>query len=158
MAYTWSKAHGDFLDHLSAGGGAIGNAPGSTYAMEKDYGLLAFDIPHRLVTSFIYELPFGTGTHVRIRTASLGAIAGGWSVNGILTLSDGRPFTVTTTDQARHGPGPHRARQLRRRRGAGRIQPDAGFVDGSGGVRADDGRGRTATARTTRCADPDRSR
>ena len=34
-----------------------------------------------------------------------GAIAGGWSVNGILTLSDGRPFTVTTTDQAQTGPG-----------------------------------------------------
>ena len=90
VAYTWSKALGDFLDHLSAGNGAIGNAPGSTYAMDKDYGLLAFDIPHRLVTSFIYELP---------------GYAKGWSVNGILTLSAGRPFTVTTTDQAGTGPG-----------------------------------------------------
>ena len=61
VAYTWSKALGDFLDHLSAGGGAVGNNPSSAYAMEKDYGLLAFDIPHRLVTSFIYELPFGDG-------------------------------------------------------------------------------------------------
>ena len=26
VAYTWSKAQGDFLDHLSAGGGAVGNA------------------------------------------------------------------------------------------------------------------------------------
>jgi hypothetical protein len=93
MAYTWSKALGDFLDHLSAGGGAVGNNPGSAYAMEKDYGLLAFDIPHRFVGSFIYELPFE------------GAIAGGWSVNGILTLSAGRPFTVTATDQAGTGPG-----------------------------------------------------
>ena len=93
MAYTWSKALGDFLDHLSAGGGATGNVPGSAYAMEKDYGLLAFDIPHRFVGSFIYELPFD------------GAIAGGWSVNGILTLSAGRPFTVTATDQAGTGPG-----------------------------------------------------
>ena len=63
VAYTWSKAEGDFLDHLSAGGGATGNSPGSTYAMEKDYGLLAFDIPQRLVTSFIYELPIGEGRH-----------------------------------------------------------------------------------------------
>lgn len=104
VAYTWSKAQGDFLDHLSAGGGAVGNAPGSTYAMEKDYGLLAFDIPHRLVTSFIYELPFGPGR--RFATDGVaGAIVGGWSVNGILTLSDGRPFTVTATDQAGTGPG-----------------------------------------------------
>ncbi len=104
VAYTWSKALGDFLDHLSAGGGAIGNFPGSTYAMEKDYGRLAFDIPHRLVTSFIYELPFGPGRRFE-SSGVAGAIAGGWSVNGILTLSDGRPFTVTATDQAGTGAG-----------------------------------------------------
>ncbi len=104
VAYTWSKALGDFLDHLSAGGGAVGNNPSSAYAMEQDYGLLAFDIKHRLVTSFIYELPFGPGRAFDPGGA-LGAIARDWSVNGILTLSGGRPFTVTTTDQAQTGPG-----------------------------------------------------
>jgi hypothetical protein len=104
MAYTWSKALGDFLDHLSVGGGATGNFPGSAYAMEKDYGLLSFDIPHRLVTSFIYELPFGDGRAFQ-PTGVAGAIANGWSVNGILTLSAGRPLTVTTTDQAGTGQG-----------------------------------------------------
>jgi hypothetical protein len=104
VAYTLSKAEGDFLDHLSAGGGATGNAPGSAYAMDKDYGLLAFDIPQRFVTSFIYEIPVGPGRSYDPGGA-LGAIAGGWSVNGILTLSGGRPFTVTTTDQAGTGPG-----------------------------------------------------
>jgi len=104
VAYTWSKALGDFLDHLSAGGGAVGNAPDSTYAMEKDYGLLAFDIPHRLVTSFIYELPFGPGRRFAPGGVA-GALVSGWSMNGILTLSAGRPFTVTSTDQAGTGPG-----------------------------------------------------
>lgn len=104
VAYTWSKALGDFLDHLSAGGGAVGNFPASAYAMEKDYGLLAFDIPHRLVTSFIYELPFGPGRRFE-SDGALGAVVGGWSVNGILTLSAGRPFTVSATDQAGTGPG-----------------------------------------------------
>jgi hypothetical protein len=104
VAYTWSKALGDFLDHLSAGGGAVGNNPSSAYAMEKDYGLLAFDIPHRMVTSFIYELPFGEGRTFQPGGA-LGVIARDWSVNGILTLSGGRPLTVTTTDQAGTGPG-----------------------------------------------------
>lgn len=104
MAYTWSKALGDFLDHLSAGGGAVGNFPRSAYEMQKDYGLLSFDIPHRLVTSFIYELPFGAGRALDPQGA-LGAFARNWSVNGILTLSAGRPFTVTATDQAGTGPG-----------------------------------------------------
>jgi hypothetical protein len=104
VAYTWSKALGDFLDHLSAGGGATGNAPGSTYNMAADYGPLAFDIPHRFVSSFIYELPVGEGRKMSPGGVA-GAILGGWSVNGILTLSDGRPFTITTTDQAGTGPG-----------------------------------------------------
>ena len=123
VAYTWSKALGDFLDHLSAGGGAVGNAPGSTYAMEKDYGLLAFDIPQRLVTSFIYELPFGLGRRFEPSGAA-GAILGGWSVNGILTLSDGRPLTVTTTDQAGTGPG-----RIARANCLGAAVPD-GFTQG----------------------------
>ena len=61
LAYTWSKALGDFLDHLSAGGGATGNFPQNAYDMAADYGPLAFDIPHRFVASAIYELPFGAG-------------------------------------------------------------------------------------------------
>ena len=61
LAYTWSEALGDFLDHLSAGGGATGNFPQDAYNMAADYGPLAFDIPHRFVASAIYELPFGAG-------------------------------------------------------------------------------------------------
>ncbi len=104
LAYTWSEALGDFLDHLSAGGGATGNFPQDAYNMAADYGALAFDIPHRFVASAIYELPFGAGR--RYVQSGLGAaILGGWSVNGILTLSDGRPFTVTATDTAGTGQG-----------------------------------------------------
>ncbi len=138
VAYTWSKAQGDFLDHLSAGGGATGNAPGSTYAMDKDYGLLAFDIPHRLVTSFIYELPIGEG-----RT---------FNPDGVCRSNRPRLVGQRHPDAERRPPvhgdddgpgadrtGTHRARELPRRCGAGRLQPDHRFVDGSGGVRADHG-------------------
>ena len=72
VAYTWSQAQGDFLDHLSAGGGATGNFPQDAYNMAADYGALAFDIPHRLVASFIYELPFGEGTALRQRRRGRG--------------------------------------------------------------------------------------
>lgn len=104
LAYTWSKALGDFLDHLSAGGGAVGNFPQNAYNMAADYGPLAFDIPHRFVASAIYELPFGAGRPF-LTTGAGAAILGGWSVNGILTLSDGRPFTVTANDTAFTGAG-----------------------------------------------------
>jgi hypothetical protein len=104
VAYTWSKALGDFLDHLTAGSGASGNFPVSAYAMEKDYGPLPFDVPHRLVTSFIYELPWGGGRPFEVK-GPLGAIVNDWSVNGILSLNSGRPFSVGTTDRANAGPG-----------------------------------------------------
>jgi hypothetical protein len=35
----------------------------------------------------------------------LGALARDWNVNGILTLSDGRPFSITSTDRVGAGPG-----------------------------------------------------
>jgi hypothetical protein len=104
LAYTWSSAEGDFLDHLSAGGGASGNFPQDAYNMDADYGPLPFDVPHRFVASFIYELPVGRGRTFEPQGA-LGALAGGWIVNGILTLNDGLPFTVGANDTAGTGAG-----------------------------------------------------
>jgi hypothetical protein len=104
VAYTWSKALGDFLDHLSAGGGAVGNFPQDAYNMRNDYGPLPFDVPHRLVASFIYDLPVGPGRALD-PGGVVGAVLGGWSVNGILSMSDGLPFTITQNDRANTGPG-----------------------------------------------------
>jgi hypothetical protein len=104
VAYTYSSAKGDFIDHLTAGGGASGNFPNTTYAMDRDYGPLPFDVPQRLVTSFIYELPFGAG-RAHDPHGPLGTIVRDWSVNGILTLSDGLPFSIGSADRANAGPG-----------------------------------------------------
>ena len=104
VAYTFSSAKGDFIDHLTAGGGASGNFPGSAYAMQNDYGPLPFDVPHRLVTSFIYELPWGASRKVPV-SGALGAIVNDWAVNGILSLNSGLPFTVGATDRSGAGPG-----------------------------------------------------
>jgi len=104
VAYTWSSAKGDYLDHLSAGGGASGNFPLTAYDMGRDYGPLAFDIPHRLVTSFIYELPWGHGRRTQ-PSGALGVVASDWVVNGILSLNAGRPFTISSTDRANTGQG-----------------------------------------------------
>jgi hypothetical protein len=104
VGYTWSSAEGDYLDHLSAGGGAVGNFPLTAYDMSRDFGPLAFDITHRFVTSFIYELPWGSGRRSQA-SGALGALVNDWVVNGILSLNSGRPFTITTTDRANTGPG-----------------------------------------------------
>ncbi len=104
-SFTWGKALGNFLDHLSAdGGGESGNFPKNVYDLAADYGPLSFDVRRRFVTSFIYELPAGPGRRVQPSGAA-GAIVSNWNVNGILTLSDGRPFSITSTDRAGTGSG-----------------------------------------------------
>lgn len=102
--YTWSKALGDFLDHLSADGSGGGQYPINAYEPDRNYGRLTFDTPHRFTGSFIYELPFGAG-RAKDPGGVLGAILGNWSVNGIVTISDGRPFTITANDQTGAGSG-----------------------------------------------------
>jgi hypothetical protein len=104
-SFTYGRALGNFLDHLSAdGGGESGNFPKNVYDIGADYGPLSIDIRKRFVTSFIYELPFGAGRAVAPK-GIVGAIARDWNVNGILTLSDGRPFSITSTDRVGVGPG-----------------------------------------------------
>jgi hypothetical protein len=104
-SFTYGRALGNFLDHLSAdGGGESGNFPKNVYDLAADYGPLSIDIRKRFVTSFIYELPVGVGRAVQ-PTGVLGALARDWNVNGILTLSDGRPFSITSTDRVGAGPG-----------------------------------------------------
>jgi hypothetical protein len=72
--------------------------------MQDDYGPLPFDVPHRLVTSFIYELPWGSSRKFQVPGA-LGAVVNDWSVNGILSLNSGLPFSISSTDRANAGPG-----------------------------------------------------
>jgi hypothetical protein len=104
-SFTYGRALGNFLDHLSAdGGGESGNFPKNVYDLAADYGPLSIDIRKRFVTSFIYELPVGAGRAVQPRGIA-GALARDWNVNGILTISDGRPFSITSTDRVAAGPG-----------------------------------------------------
>jgi hypothetical protein len=56
-----------------------------------------FDIRKRLTVSGIYELPVGRGQRFGQNWNFLSnSILGGWSLNYILTLQDGRPYSVRT--------------------------------------------------------------
>jgi len=56
--------------------------------------LAAEDRPHRLVASGGYELPFGKGKKFLANVnGAVNQIAGGWSLNAILTLQPGGPLT-----------------------------------------------------------------
>src|SRR6185312_1275286 len=61
---------------------------------------VSYNIPHRVVISTVYELPFGRGralgSHMP-RAADL--LLGGWNLNGILTFSTGNAFSVTAPNR-----------------------------------------------------------
>ena len=90
-AYTWSKSIDNTAEHLSAyGSNSFGQ---NGYDFNTWRGPSDFDVPQRLVFSYIYELPFGKGKAMA-QSGALAHILGGWQTSGSLTLASGRPFTV----------------------------------------------------------------
>jgi hypothetical protein len=86
-SYTWQKA----LDL----GSTDEFSTISTEYKKWDKGRSAFDVPHRFVTSFNYQLPFGRGKKY-LSGIGKGAdlLAGGWEVNGIATFAQGQFQTL----------------------------------------------------------------
>ncbi|NOT59501.1 MAG: TonB-dependent receptor [Acidobacteria bacterium] len=91
--YTWSKQlqftntnaqSNGFDDGAGVGGFDLINLDNNKY-------LASTDIPHRFVTSYVYELPFGKGGALAAGNAVVRAIAGGWRTGGSVTLQTGTP-------------------------------------------------------------------
>jgi hypothetical protein len=61
-----------------------------------EYGNSDFDVRHRFVMSYIYQLPFGNGKALGGNTTGvLNQIIANWQVAGIVTAQTGNWFTVT---------------------------------------------------------------
>lgn len=92
--YTWSKAldDGDSLNATTAG-----NAPGlvsNPFDLRADYGLATYDVRNIAVIDGIYDLPLGHGRALASNwKGARNALLSGWSVNNIVTLQSGFPFT-----------------------------------------------------------------
>lgn len=80
--------------------------PQNSYCMRCERGLSTFDTRHRGVTSILYDVPVGKGRKIGIDNAVLNAVAGGWQLGSIVTLSTGFPLTVTSgSDRSNTGAG-----------------------------------------------------
>ena len=92
--YTWSKAldDGDSLNATTAG-----NAPGlvsNPFNLRADWGAATYDVRNIGVISALYELPLGKGKAFGNSIEGwANNVVSGWSVNSILTLQQGFPFT-----------------------------------------------------------------
>jgi hypothetical protein len=91
-SYTWSKS----IDDLPAGEGVTGFDTAFSarpwddpLRHQFDRGPSDFDHTHRLVSSFVWELPGFSGSRGFVRRA-----LGGWQYSGLVAAQTGRPFTV----------------------------------------------------------------
>ncbi len=102
VSYTWGKALTGAPDHISTSGGGAGfdtgtfREPQDGNNTRADRGLAEFDVKHRFVASYIWELPFGHGRRYGNdwhKAADL--LLGGWQVTGIHALQGGLGLTAT---------------------------------------------------------------
>src|SRR5262245_35610038 len=91
-SYTYGKSL-DYGGSAASGAGAVGN-PQTITNLDAGHGPSGFDVRHRAVVSWVYEMPWGPGRRWLSSGGVLGAIVGGWQFAGISTLTTGRPFTV----------------------------------------------------------------
>jgi len=91
LAYTWSKSIDDTAEELSVlGSNAFSQITNNQQAWR---GPSDFDVPQRVVFSWVYELPFGKGKQFA-SSGVLSKIVGGFQAAGAYTYSAGRPFTA----------------------------------------------------------------
>jgi hypothetical protein len=88
-AYTWSHSI-DYQSPNSTGSGGTQN----NYNLRAERGNSPWDIRHRLVNSYSYQLPIGSKKRFFSGASGpVGTLISGWQVAGITTLSTGQSFT-----------------------------------------------------------------
>jgi hypothetical protein len=97
VSYTWSKLIDTASSVFDASilAGPVANFPVADSfnpALERDVS--TGDIPHNLVASFVWDLPWGEGRRFA-PTGLAGTLLNGWQLAGIATFQSGVPVAVT---------------------------------------------------------------
>ena len=86
--------------------------PQNTYNMRAERGNVAPDFRHQFTSAWSYELPFGPGKSFFKGSGPAHWLAGGWQLNGIISLYSGQAFTpflsYDPTNTGSGGPRPDR--------------------------------------------------
>lgn len=97
VSYTWSKS----IDNGSSGWFAAEEGAGSGlqnyYDPNSSRSVSGYDVPHVLVMSGLYQLPFGRGMKYFNQHGAASWLIGNWQLNGIVSLRSGQPFTMTVS-------------------------------------------------------------
>ena len=91
-SYSWQKT---LTDASSTLGSFFGSSARDHYNRSLEKALARFDVPHRFVMAFNYELPFGRGKALGGNASgALNAIIGGWQLNAIVSYQSGTPSEI----------------------------------------------------------------
>jgi len=98
--FSWQKST-DIISSTAFEGNGVTHPYGQ---VALDHGLSDFDRAARLVASFNYSIPYGTGRSLARY------VFGGWQTNGIISLQSGGPLTIASgIDNSLSGIGADRA-------------------------------------------------
>jgi hypothetical protein len=64
--------------------------------LRAGYGPSGYNIPHRFVSSWVWNLPAGQGRKWLNSGGPASYVLGGWEFDGISTIQSGYPFTITS--------------------------------------------------------------
>jgi hypothetical protein len=88
-SYTFAKAEEIGMNHQDS------------YDIDASMALASYDINHRFVLSFLYEIPVGRDRRFFADAPTwVNAIIGNWQFNGITTLQAGTPLSITANNTA----------------------------------------------------------
>lgn len=94
LGYTWSHSIDTTASDENVSGGSE-NFAQDAYALEKsERGNSTFDIRHRFILSYLYELPIGPTKRFFNGTGASDKMLKGWRIGGITTYATGVPVTA----------------------------------------------------------------
>ncbi|HKW98604.1 MAG TPA: TonB-dependent receptor [Bryobacteraceae bacterium] len=90
LSYTYSKAIDNATTVYNGDGANSAVTQSNPMCWSCEKARASFDVPHRVVVNFSYQLPFDKASHLPKRLTQ------GWTLWGIASASSGFPFTVLT--------------------------------------------------------------
>lgn len=94
--YTWSRA----LEVANAeaqnnfAGEGFGTQAGNLIDLRQNRRLSSNDVPHRIVLTYVWDLPVGKGKAFQPGNRVVSAVVSGWQVSGVYTYQQGAPVVV----------------------------------------------------------------
>jgi hypothetical protein len=92
-SYTWSS-NWDSAWGTTSSINSGPSAPQDAFNLKGEYARAINDIPNRLSSGLIMELPFGKGKPLLNSNRWLNYAVGGWQINGVILVQNGAPLAV----------------------------------------------------------------